>query len=266
MGSRDLKLSASALCFTLACSLFAVSQPTLAAPKTSDQNSKGTSQNYCQGYKASQYHLVTGAHQITYCPRGMRDDYLKHNVSMVALPPTWEAYTFNRQTMLCYKAKPSEFTGYLHPQVAFTTGRSLQSIVSIPCGKSKKFGFKTITFKTPASESKLYLEQYQKTRSKHGAILAVNYEITRDLALPEAVSSLLAETFGILNKNGFPVEITYKNVSEDEHNYLNTSKLAPTKINMQDFELPKGLKFVSNINRVFNNTDGLDAEKYLMDY
>lgn len=242
------------------------SQQTLASPKAASTSGKTANQDVCQGYKISQYHFLTGNHQITYCARGLRDDYRKNNVSMVALPPNWETYTFNRHTLLCYKATPNTFKGYLHPQVAFTTGRSVQSIVSTACGKSKKFDLKTTIYKTPEKESKHYRELYQKTRAKHGTILTVNYEVTKDLGIPEPVSTLLAETFGILNKGGFPLEVTYRNVDNDDHNYLITSKLTKSKINMQDFALPSGLKFVSDINRVFNTADGLDAEKYLMDY
>lgn len=142
----------------------------------------------------------------------------------------------------------------------------MQGLVSNPCDKSKKFGYKTTIYKTPASESKKYLELYQKSRGKHGAVQAASYEVTKDLGIPEQVSTLLAETFGILNKSGFPFEVIYKNTNGDDHKYLTTSKITRSKINMQEFALPEGLKFVSDINRVFNTSEGLDAEKYLMDY
>lgn len=242
------------------------SQQALASPKAASTYGKTANQDVCQGYKISQYHMVTGDHQITYCARGLRDDYRKNDVTTVALPPSWQSYTFNRHTLLCYRATPNTFKGYLHPQVAFTTGRSVQSIVSTACGKSKKFDLNTTLYQTPATESKHYLELYLKTRSRHGAIQAVQYEVTKELGMPEPVSTLLAETFGILNKGGFPLEVIYTDASDDLHNYLTTSKLTKSKINMQDFALPSGLKFVSDINRVFNTADGLDAEKYLMDY
>ncbi|MDQ5964369.1 MAG: hypothetical protein QG625_523 [Cyanobacteriota bacterium erpe_2018_sw_39hr_WHONDRS-SW48-000098_B_bin.30] len=261
-----MKESAFALCLALICSLLLEGQQALASPKAASTSGKSANPDFCQGYKISQYHMVTGDHQITYCARGLRDDYRKNNVTTVALPPTWQSYTFNRHTLLCYKATPTTFKGYLHPQVTFTTGRSVQSIVSTACGKSKKFDLNTTVYQTPAKESKQYLEAYLKTRARHGAIKAARYEVTKEIGIPEPVSLLLAETFGILNKSGFAVEVVYTDASDDLHNYLTTSKLAKSKINMQDFALPKGLKFVSDINRVFNSADSLDAEKYLMDY
>lgn len=175
--------------------------------------------------------------------------------------------TYCRQTGKSYESDPAHFANPFTKSQAFLIGVVYKDIPLIKTGQKQVLGLKTDTYMASKSYSTDIRRRYLRKEisgSQPEKCLGNYLPFKADAPILNLANAMLATPEV---KDAICLEMDMEELGNEKIKYLSTSKLSNIKANdqiLKQFEVPRGLKPVKNIEEVIQNESAGDAIKMMM--
>ncbi len=195
-------------------------------------------------------------------PMGIRMQYSRSKVILVAKAPDWTIYQFCPETK---RYMQQAFKGFLtrwNKTNALFGGVEFLGATATKAGNCQMFGLAGEEFKEDEQFALKSAEMWRNHTINGIYPRSFTYRILAPALFPPEEAHILSIMHAVLDLKGIPVAMRCLSREQKTYNFLSTSSMEPTTVAKSKFELQVGFKQVKEESQL---TTDLETESALMD-
>lgn len=208
------------------------------------------------GYKLLVRAEIPGRHKITFSKSGMKAQNLAGGYSIITRSPDWNVTIANVRTKKYISVPRNKFKGGVSSHLYQTDRDELKN------GKWIKVSTEKLRSRVVGKYTMIPRQTKSNPKQGGNIIKQANITVYQDVPVQPQILDVLGRIFYLPNVNGLPYWYDYTtDEAQQRHCHaIETDAFTESKINMQEYELPKGLRLAKTEKEVY--VDPLSKEVF----
>lgn len=208
------------------------------------------------GYKLLVRAEIPGRHKITFSKSGMKAENLAGGYSVVTKSPDWNVTIANVRTKKYIVVPRSKFKGGVSSQLYQTDREELLN------GKWIKVSTEKVRSRVVGKYTMIPRAMKSTSKREGNIIKQANIMVYQDVSVRPEILDVLGKIFLLPSVKGMPYwyEYTTDEALTKHCHAIETDAVTESKVNLKEYDLPKGLKLAKTEKEVF--VDPLSKEVF----
>ena len=211
---------------------------------------KAAEQSKLNGWIIHQQCTFLGDHVVYVCPFGVKAICVKSGLSIQSCPPFDQYVIYNLTTGKIFRIEGTRFRHPMEKTLSACNGFSFGMIPLVRERETVLAGVPCTVYKATATFADSQLARFKAKEFPSRNPRSVQLTTTDEMTKSPGANRMLSCWYCLPPAPGLPLQFNYRDIDNDQHEYLALQKCERALLKDSDFALPPSLKSASSVQDV----------------